>query len=46
MSNTVNRKRDKKMKYTNGDCDFYHNCINGEGGCKGCVHNLEEEEWR
>lgn len=37
-----------KSRYTNGDCDFYHDCINGEdvggeGGCYGCVHNFEEE---
>ena len=36
-------------KYTNGDCDFFHDCLNGddvggENGCYGCVHNLEEED--
>ncbi|KKK41922.1 hypothetical protein LCGC14_2432420, partial [marine sediment metagenome] len=39
-----------KTKYTNGNCDFFHDCLNGEdvggeGSCLNCVHNLEEERW-
>ena len=37
-----------KKKYTNGECDFFQDCINGEdiggeGTCVGCVHNFEED---
>lgn len=36
-----------KTGYYNGDCDFYHDCLNGEdvggeGGCFSCTHNLEK----